>query len=549
MDAEDPRVAQPTTVEGTSARPSLQDTEPDSSAPGEFPVVVALEQVSSVFCDSLSLSSQYAAADLLNPLRLFRRSQQLRPREFYALQDINLEIRRNETLGVTGTYRSGKSTLANLIGGLYRPTFGKITVSGKTLLINSIGSGFRPMLDLWENVLFRAVLLGAPRQGLEERCREIIAFAELTGQEKTQLFNLDPISVKRIGMATSLFIDADILIFDGLLGAGDMEFKEKSFALACERIRNRTAVIVTHDTDILSQLADRVLVLDEGKVVAMGPPEEALAVFEYGLESGRRRFVASSSSEEEDEDEDEDEDGGLGLDAGIDGAAQTSDGVLVGAVRESSPVRPAKVRPIKQRDIRGEIVHVSVRGRPEFERDYSPLFWPNETVELEMTYTAFHPFTFDEIRVGIHQPQALLPLAAFTVSVRSLFGGHEEMRIKTGEQLKMKCSVIMPNLFRGHYGLALAIAPKGQRVCKKDISKILVFQLRTEPSPGAGLQLEIPHINASLVTERPLLAGEQPASIDGEDSLSSPAIAPGTIVHGKEPCHVERGLSGRAENG
>jgi ABC-type polysaccharide/polyol phosphate transport system ATPase subunit len=508
-----------------------------SSARPTTPAIV-LQDVSLVFCNSLNVSSRYAAADLGNPLRLFGWTRRrLRPGEFYALRGIDLEIAPGETLGVTGTCRSGKSALVNLIAGLYRPSAGRVVTRGSCLLVNSVGTGFRPMLSVWENVMFRAVLLGAPRRGLAERCQAMIDFADLTGQEGRQLHNLDPLAVKRLGIAVALHIESDIVVFDELLCAGDLAFKEKSFERACELIRSRTAVVVSHDVELLTQLSDRVLVLDRGQVVALGDPRQAIEVYqELSEEAGESGGDLESLDD-------------LDLADELDEACGGEDGrVMMDHLEEmeqaalASQARRAEHKPRPTRD-RGELRRLEVEGKAPFDTRHSLLLRPGEDLRVHLEWEAKRETVCEQVRIGLHQPGALVPLAACWLHAGELFPGRESPpRLAPGERIELSFTVTIPQLLSGYYGLSLTFMPHAAPIAKHDITKLFVFGMLSRSQERTTMRLQVGAPTARLA-----------AAVEWRENLCEVGISgqqnDWSVDSPKDTCDVGPGFCGRGGRG
>lgn len=201
-----------------------------------------------------------------------------RREKFWALRDVDLELRRGETLGVVGTNGAGKSTLLQLICGTLQPTTGTVNATGRIAAMLGLGAGFHPQFSGRENVRLNAAALGIGRNEIHERMDSIAAFAGIG-----EFFDL-PVRLYSSGMyarlafAVCAHVDADILIVDEILSVGDSAFRQK-----CGRFLGRfrdgggTLLFVSHGADAVAELCERALWLDHGRVREIGPAKEVSA--------------------------------------------------------------------------------------------------------------------------------------------------------------------------------------------------------------------------------------------------------------------------------
>jgi ABC-2 type transport system ATP-binding protein len=209
--------------------------------------------------------------------------------EFWALRDIDLEIKEGETVGLLGHNGSGKSTLLKCIAGILQPTQGEIAVRGRLAALLELGAGFHPELTGRENVFLNASILGMPKREIAKRFDEIVAFAELEQFIDNQVKHYSSGMYVRLGFAVAVNMDPEVLLVDEVLAVGDENFQRKCL----ERVRRfqkegRTIVFVTHGADLVRQICDRAAVLDHGRMVALGAPGEAVRAFREHLMQGQR---------------------------------------------------------------------------------------------------------------------------------------------------------------------------------------------------------------------------------------------------------------------
>jgi lipopolysaccharide transport system ATP-binding protein len=200
---------------------------------------------------------------------------------FRALEGIDLDLRRGETLGVIGANGSGKSTLLRVIAGIYTPDEGDLEYHGiSRVSLLSLGLGFTPELSGRDNAIFGAMLLGASLREARGKVDEIIEFAELEEFARRPMQTYSTGMRSRLGFSVALTMEADVLLIDETLAVGDAHFKKKSEAALRERITSQqTVVLVSHSLGQLEDLCDRVAWIDHGRLAALGDPAETLAAY------------------------------------------------------------------------------------------------------------------------------------------------------------------------------------------------------------------------------------------------------------------------------
>jgi ABC-type polysaccharide/polyol phosphate transport system ATPase subunit len=210
--------------------------------------------------------------------------------DLWALKDVNQEIAQGETIGLLGHNGSGKSTLLKCIAGILQPTTGQIRTAGRLAALLELGAGFHPDLSGRENVFLNASLLGLHRREVETKFDEIVGFAELEHAIDQQVKYYSSGMYVRLGFAVAVNMDPDILLVDEVLAVGDELFQRKCL----DRVRQfqregRTIIVVSHSADMVRQVCDRALVLDQGEMVAVGTPGEAVRAYREHL-LRRQRF-------------------------------------------------------------------------------------------------------------------------------------------------------------------------------------------------------------------------------------------------------------------
>lgn len=196
---------------------------------------------------------------------------QLMFQEFFALKNINLEIKKGESWGLIGDNGSGKSTLLKLICGILSPYHGSVEVKGTIAPLIELGAGFDGELTARENIFLNGALLGHKRAFMEEHFDEIIEFAELQDFIDVPIKNFSSGMAARLGFSISTIAKPDILIVDEVLAVGDFTFQQKCLKKMNELLREGTTLIfVSHSIEQVKLLCQKALWLDKGIVMASG---------------------------------------------------------------------------------------------------------------------------------------------------------------------------------------------------------------------------------------------------------------------------------------
>lgn len=197
-----------------------------------------------------------------------------------ALQDINFTVDRGEVLAIVGHNGAGKSTLLKILSRVLPPTNGVVKVNGSVAPMLELGAGFNPELTGEENILLFGVLLGNSIKDMESKSIEIADWAGLTDHIKLPLRTYSSGMVARLAFAVATFQKSDVLIIDEILGVGDADFQKKSRTRILDLIGDGEAtILVSHDLSAVEELATKVLWLDHGRQVALGPTQEVLDAY------------------------------------------------------------------------------------------------------------------------------------------------------------------------------------------------------------------------------------------------------------------------------
>lgn len=217
-------------------------------------------------------------------------------REFWALRNVSLDIKKGETLGIIGRNGSGKSTLLQLICGTLTATSGSVQSHGRIAALLELGSGFNPDFTGRENVYMNGAVLGLSRAEITSRFDEIADFANIGDfiDQPTKTYSSG--MMVRLAFAVSVCVSPDILIVDEALAVGDASFQFKCLnRLESLTEQGTTLLFVSHDMSMVKRFCHRVLYLREGQVCASGSPEEMAELYLLDMRDEQRRWSSGGA--------------------------------------------------------------------------------------------------------------------------------------------------------------------------------------------------------------------------------------------------------------
>ena len=207
-----------------------------------------------------------------------------RQRDFWALKKMSFQVQRGETLGIIGPNGAGKSTILKLLSKITAPTSGEITIVGKLSALIEVGSGFHPELTGRENVYLSGSILGMRRREITEKLNSIIEFSGVSEFIDVPVKRYSSGMYVRLGFSIAAHLQPDILLLDEVLAVGDAEFQSRCLQRISElKTGGTTILFISHDLNAVDFLCDRVLLLDQGKIVADGSPREVINQYERGV--------------------------------------------------------------------------------------------------------------------------------------------------------------------------------------------------------------------------------------------------------------------------
>lgn len=257
-----------------------------------MPVLVDIEKLSKKYeiyheqraayetlVDTLSRKARNAIQFLKNP-KLSRAQAQEEYEEFWALQDINMQIQEGDRVGLIGRNGSGKSTLLKILSRITAPTTGRVRIRGRVASLLEVGTGFHRELTGRENIFLNGAILGMSRAEMRKKFDDIVAFAEIEQFLDTPVKRFSSGMYMRLGMAIAAHLDPDLLLVDEVLAVGDMSFQEKCLKKLNELGSNgRTILFVSHDIGAMLSLCNKGIFLEKGRIQESGSIDCAAAAY------------------------------------------------------------------------------------------------------------------------------------------------------------------------------------------------------------------------------------------------------------------------------
>jgi lipopolysaccharide transport system ATP-binding protein len=245
---------------------------------------------------------------LRSPLRNLRRLRRLTRFASYendaadiiwALNDISFDIKQGEAVGVIGRNGSGKSTLLKILSRITPPTSGRAVIVGRASSLLEVGTGFHPELTGRDNIYLNGTVLGMSRKEVDRKLDEIVAFSGVEKFIDTPVKRYSSGMRVRLAFSVAAHLEPEIMLIDEVLAVGDFEFRQKCLG-KMENVASdgRTVLFVSHNLAAVQNLCDRTMLLENGRVVAVG--ETAGVIREYVARGAERscEFVQAGTSRE-----------------------------------------------------------------------------------------------------------------------------------------------------------------------------------------------------------------------------------------------------------
>ena len=265
-------------------------------------------------------------------LQMLMRGRKQYYKEFWALKNVSFSVEKGETVGIIGRNGSGKSTLLQMICGTVSPTTGSVGTRGRVAALLELGAGFNLEFTGRENILLNAQILGIPREKMEERMEDVLAFSELRDFFDRPVKTYSSGMYARLAFSIAIHVDPEILVVDEALAVGDSRFVAKCMRRMREiQEQGATILFVSHDVTSVRTLCNRAVWIDRGNLVEIG---EVFPV------TGRyTEFMFTDEVTEEQET----------VDAAADAAEEPQEGSLALEVKEgSSEIKTVELEKNKQ---------------------------------------------------------------------------------------------------------------------------------------------------------------------------------------------------------
>jgi lipopolysaccharide transport system ATP-binding protein len=208
----------------------------------------------------------------------FKRTSGIEKDSFWALKDVNFEIKRGEVIGVIGRNGAGKSTLLKILSRITRPTRGHAEILGRVGALLEVGTGFHHELTGRENIFLNGAILGLPKSEIARQFDAIVAFAEVERFVDTPVKHYSSGMYLRLAFAVAAHLEPEILIVDEVLAVGDASFQKRCLAKMGEVSKQgRTVLFVSHNLAAITSLTQRSLLLKAGELTLQGPSDQVTA--------------------------------------------------------------------------------------------------------------------------------------------------------------------------------------------------------------------------------------------------------------------------------
>lgn len=252
---------------------------------------IKVENLSKKFCRGLKQSLWYGMQDLGSELlgRPHGGDGELRNDEFWAIKDVNFELKRGECLGLIGANGAGKSSLLKMLNGLLKPDNGRITIHGRVGALIELGSGFNPVLSGRENVYVNGSVLGFTKQEIDWKFNDIAEFADIGEFIDAPVQSYSSGMKVRLGFAVASQMEPDILLIDEVLAVGDVGFRSRCFNAINKIQKNAAIIFVSHAMPQVARICTEVMLLNKGEVIYQGQDVPK------GIEAYYENFESESS--------------------------------------------------------------------------------------------------------------------------------------------------------------------------------------------------------------------------------------------------------------
>ena len=218
---------------------------------------------------------------------------------YKALDQVSFTVKKGETLGIIGRNGAGKSTLLKLITGVITPSEGSIETHGEISALLELGTGFNPEYTGYENIFLNGSMRGFSDEEMQEKVKEIVDFADIGEYMGQPVKTYSSGMFARLAFAVMISFKPEILIVDEALSVGDIFFQQKCNTFMKEEMKGVTKLLVTHDMNSIANMADRVILIDRGKIIREGKPLEVIEDYLKLLHTSVFQSEAAAAKDED----------------------------------------------------------------------------------------------------------------------------------------------------------------------------------------------------------------------------------------------------------
>lgn len=199
---------------------------------------------------------------------------------FYALDDVSLEVKQGEVIGIIGKNGAGKSTMLKILSRVTSPTKGEVSIKGRIASLLEVGTGFHPELTGRENIYLNGAILGMSKREIQSKFDEIVDFSGIEEFIETPVKRYSSGMYVRLAFAVAAHLDPEILIVDEVLAVGDIEFQKKCLGKISDVSKmGRTVLLVSHNMDAIDRICEKCVYLEQGKILKIGSTHEITSLY------------------------------------------------------------------------------------------------------------------------------------------------------------------------------------------------------------------------------------------------------------------------------
>jgi lipopolysaccharide transport system ATP-binding protein len=257
--------------------------------------VIQVNGVSKKFCRSLKRSMWYGFRDILRDTASLRtKSDRLRRKEFWAVDDVSFELRKGDRLGLIGPNGAGKTTLLKMLNGIIIPDKGNLRIKGRVGALIQLGAGFHPQLTGRENIFINGAILGMGKREIDKKFDAIVEFADIGDFLDTPVKHYSSGMFVRLGFAVAIHCEPEVLLVDEVLAVGDLNFQSKcmeQIGRLCEE--GTTVILVSHDISKIERVCGKAIWLDNGHLMKIGSIKDV--VNSYMRDQDQKLYNTESS--------------------------------------------------------------------------------------------------------------------------------------------------------------------------------------------------------------------------------------------------------------